>query len=311
MTDQSPTVPDTATIGSMKTRSSARGARPAARWAGVTLVLIGALSGCAAGYESPTEGRTVTLPGPAGERSAIVYHPSSAAPGAPLVIVSHGANGTGGQTRRSLGWDDLAERDGFVVAYPDALDGTWEAGLCCRPADSPPVDDVAFLHELRELLITDDGVDPSRVYAVGASNGGMLSYAWACQRPDDLIAIGVVAAALSVPCPTPEPITVVAVHGTADTLVPIDGGGSVFPSLEDSLAPFRAAAACPSEPVVDSGPAATVTTWNCADGTTVVQDVVEGAEHGWPGVGGRAGTDEGPTDSTGFLWSRLKAVPTR
>lgn len=296
----------------MSTRrvASAGSGRRATRWAGAALALLCVLAGCGGAADDPRpESRTVTLPGPVGERSAIVYHPSSAAAGAPLVVVSHGASGTGGQSRLSYGWDDLAERDGFVVAYPDGLDGTWEAGLCCRPTGSPEVDDVAFLHELRDLLIAEDDVDPARVYAVGASNGGMLSYAWACQRPDDLVAIGVVAGALGVSCPAPEPITVVVVHGAADTVIPVDGGGTVFPSLEESLAPFRAAAECPSEPEVDSGPTATVTTWDCAGGKSIVQNVVAGAEHGWPGSGGAAGTDDVPTDSTGFLWSRLQKVP--
>lgn len=92
------------------------------------------------------------------------------------------------------------------------MDGFWRAGLCC--SGSVDVDDVEFLHDLRALLIEQDGVDLGRVIAVGLSNGGMLSYAWACSRPGDLAAIGIVAGTLGVDCPDPAPVTVVAVHGS-------------------------------------------------------------------------------------------------
>ena len=277
------------------------------------LVVLGLLSGCGAKKDD----RIVTLPGPAGDRTAIVYHPKSAGPGAPLVVVSHGANGSAEQVRKSFGWDALAEKHGFVVAYPDALDGRWNAGFCCRRADSPKVDDVAFLHDLRELLIKEDDVDARRVLAVGASNGGMLSYAWACTRAGDLAGIGVVAGALTVPCPRPAPITVVAIHGTADAVVPVAGGMSVggpgnnlvYPSIDEALEPFRAAAGCPPDPEIEVDPPATVATWRCPQGREIVRDVIDGEDHGWPGSGGKAGTTDAPSDSTGFLWSQLGNVP--
>lgn len=261
--------------------------------------------------------RTVTLPSPAGDRTAIVYHPASAGPGAPLVIVLHGASGSAEQARKSFGWDEMAERFGFVVAYADGLDGRWNAGFCCRRSDSPKVDDVAFMHDLRERLIADDDVDPRRVFAIGASNGGMLTYAWACTRPGDLAGIGVVSAALTVPCPAPAPISVVAIHGADDKVVPFGGGMSVggpgnnlvYPSVVKSLTPFLVAAACPPKPEVDRDPPATIATWRCADGRQVVSDLIDGEGHGWPGSGGKAGTSDAPTDSTGFIWSRLGNVP--
>ena len=52
-------------------------------------------------------------------RTAIVHRPGGLASGAPLVIVLHGAYGSGEQTRSATGWDALADREGFVVAYPN------------------------------------------------------------------------------------------------------------------------------------------------------------------------------------------------
>ena len=302
------------TAFSQQARDGGRGrmAMTTMRWAGAILVLLSMLSGC-----GTREDRNVTLPGPAGDRTAIVYHPSSAGPGAPLVMVSHGANGSAEQARASFGWDALADRYGFVVAYPDALDGRWNAGTCCRKYNSPKVDDVSFLHDLRGQLITEDEVDPKRVFAVGASNGAMLSYAWACTRAGDLAGIGVVSGALTVPCPTPAPITVVAIHGSVDKVVPLNGGASVggpgnnvvYPSLEEALAPFRAAAKCPADPHIQVDPPATVWTWRCADGREIVRDVIDGEGHGWPRRESKADSSEAPSDITGFLWSQLGNAP--
>ena len=157
-----------------------------------------------------------------GDRTAIVHHGASAAAGAPLVVVLHGARGTAADMRANLGWDALADREGLVVAYPDGLDRTWNAGGCCGPARDRGVDDVGFLDALVATLRRDDAV--GAVYAVGFSNGAMMSYAWACARPGALAGIGPVAGALTVDCPAPAPLTVVAVHGTRDERVPIGGG---------------------------------------------------------------------------------------
>jgi polyhydroxybutyrate depolymerase len=285
--------------------------RPAARRRAVTFVLVAVLlgiAGCTPDVVEPPAGpRTVTLRTADGDRTAIVHRGSSAAAGAPLVVVLHGAGGAGIDMGTNLGWDALADRDGLVVAYPDGLDRTWNAGACCGPARDRKVDDAAFLDALVALLRRDDGVGD--VYAVGFSNGAMMSYAWACARPGALAGIGPVAGALTVDCPAPAPLTVVAVHGTRDERVPIDGGrgpsGVSFRSLEESLAPFRATAGCPasSAPAVD-GPAR-VDSRACGE-HAVVSDVVEGLTHVWPGAGRQAGRTDGPLDATGFLWAHLR-----
>jgi polyhydroxybutyrate depolymerase len=272
-------------------------------------VLVGVLlaAACAAPVAAPVVDRTLTLPSASGDRVAVVHRGTTAAPGAPLVVVLHGAGGTAADVQASLGWDGLADRAGLVVAYPDGLDRTWNAGRCCGPARDRGVDDVAYLDALVASLRGSDGVGP--LYAVGFSNGAMMSYAWACARPGELAGIGPVAGALLVDCPAPAPLTVVAVHGTADARVPIGGGpgpsGTPFPSLDDSLAPFRSAAGCAADAALNDASPAQVATWACTEGRTVVRDVVHGLPHTWPGAGPMAGTSDGPLDATGFLWTHL------
>lgn len=250
-----------------------------------TLLCLVALVGCASSPGAAE--RTVTIPSADGDRSALVHRPATAADGAPLVIVLHGASRSGASAKAEFGWDALADREGFVVAYPDGIEATWNAGGCCGAARDRGVDDVGFLGALTRRLADEDGIDPRRVYAVGFSNGAMLAYAWACARSDELAGIGPVAGALLVDCPAPSPLPVVAVHGTADDRVPFAGEPRI-PSVDESLAPFLAAAGCAAAPEVTGE----VGTWTCRTGT-VVRQVIEGGGHTWPD-----GTAE-------FLWSHL------
>ncbi len=258
--------------------------------------------------------RIVSMTTPDGLRTAIVHHPVTAVAGAKLLVVLHPAATTAAQMESFFGWDAIAERNHLVVVYPEGLlDGfqdTWNGGLCCAPANELGTDDVGFLHALVTALRGTDQVGPA-VYAVGYSNGGILAYAWACRRPGELSGLGVVAGALLTECRAPGPLTVVAVHGTADLSIPISGGGSpsgfAIPALTESLAPFRAAARCPARPIVDSVGRATLTSWACAGGLRVISDVVTGLDHSWPGAGATAGRTVGPLDATGFLWEHLSA----
>lgn len=258
--------------------------------------------------------RTMSFTTPDGKRVARVHHPATAQPDAPLVVVLHPAATTALDMQRSFGWDTLADRDGFVVAYPDGLldnfQNTWNADRCCPPASQLGTDDLGFLDDLVAALRRYDGVGDT-VYAVGFSNGAMLAYRWACDRPEVLTGLGVVAGALTTDCPTPSALTVVAVHGDADPSVPIGGGpgpdDTTFPSLDASLAPFLAAAACPADPAETDDAVARTAVWTCADGHRVVREIVAGVEHAWPGAGPTSGTVGGPTDATGFLWEQLQA----
>jgi polyhydroxybutyrate depolymerase len=242
------------------------------------LVLLLLLAGCSA----PPPDDTVVLARPEGERRAIVVHPASAGAGAPLVLVLHGSGGTA-EDMRGLGFDPLAARDGVVMAYPQGLDGTWDAGGCCGSAARTGVDDVGYLTALVADLVERDGVGP--VYAVGFSNGAMMAYTWACAG-GALAGIGPVAGALTGPCPSPAPVSVVALAGTADDRVAIGGRPDRgWASLDATLAPFVAGCGSPATQ-------AAVTTWTCGD-RTVTREILDGQGHSWPDT------------ATGFLWERL------
>jgi polyhydroxybutyrate depolymerase len=266
--------------------------------------------------------RTVTIDTKDGARTAIVVHPTTAPTNAPLVVMLHGGFGSAKQAEAKYHWDDEASRDGFVVAYPNGVKASWNAGRCCGQAQRNNVDDVGFLHALVAQLEQTDGVDPKRVYAVGMSNGAMMTYTWACRDPGELAGIGPVAGSLLTDCPNPHPITVVAIHGTADQNVPIDGGlgaksrtGVDYLSLAQTLAPFIAADGCSTSPATQTTPPVEQSVWAGANGASVTTEVIQGAGHQWPGgvlpsaFGQKVLGLDPPSDAinaTDFLWQHLR-----
>ncbi len=228
-----------------------------------------------------------------------------------LVVNLHGA-GQNGRTQADLtNYDRVADQLGLVVVYPDGIDQTWADGRGASAADRRGVDDVGFLTALVDRLARDYGVAPGRVFATGISAGGFMANRLACDRADVFAAIAPVAGTLGsgVPCTPSQPVAVLASHGTADPVVPFQGGtmngsGGVSdivaaPAL---AARWRAVDGCQSAPTDDVLPATgdgtsvqRFTAVGCAAGTDVVLLEIEGGGHTWP-----SGSFALPADAVGL-----------
>ena len=142
----------------------------------------------------------------------------------PLVLVFHGGEGQPQQIERHTGFSALADREAFIVAYPEGVNKHWNDGR----ANAPRVDDVAFATAVIDDLARTLNVDRKRIYATGISNGGMFSQRLACELSGTIAAIASVAAtmpdALRVRCKPSQPISVLMIHGTDDPLIPYRGG---------------------------------------------------------------------------------------
>lgn len=186
-----------------------------------------------------------------------------------------------------------------MVAYPDGIGHAWKAGPgCCGQPLQRGVDDVGYLHWLVSELGSEDRIDPHRVYAVGMSNGAMLAYTWASDRPNDLAGIGPVAGSLQTSCARPAPISVVAVYGSADRNVPPAGGvgprGTESPRWPTPSAGSGSPTAAPRPPTSTPAP-----------GGATVLELSARSPSPWstaPGTSGRAparpGRPAAPSDST-------------
>ena len=206
---------------------------------------------------------------------------------APLVVMMHGGFGSGKQAEQSYGWDDLADQQGFIVAYPDGLHRAWNAGSgCCGKPGRDDTDDVGFITAMVTQLQSTLDIDPARIYATGMSNGAILSYRLACET-DMFAAIGAVAGNQLVTCANAKPVSVMEIHGAADLMVPLDGsvGAGVAhidgPPVADTIAFWRQIDMC-GEPTTTVDDAVTTATATCADNRSVVLITIDGAGHQWP-----------------------------
>jgi polyhydroxybutyrate depolymerase len=249
----------------------------------------------------------------AATRTYFVHVPPRVSEGRPLplVLAFHGGGGSASGFKAYAGLDALADREGFLVVYPDgsARFGrrllTWNAGGCCGYAAAQNVDDVGFALAVLRDVARNVSVDPARVYATGHSNGAMMAYRMAIDASDRIAAIAPVAGAMQAPgFPPPRPMPVLHIHSVDDPRALYGGGlGPPFPgtqnrvthrAVEPELQKWVAHDRCPSEPrtveqrTTPSRGApdhtATLRVWGpCAAGAEVQLWKLTGAGHGWPG----------------------------
>lgn len=167
------------------------------------------------------------------QRSWILYVPRNLPPGAPLLFMFHGSGGDGLSTREvtGYGFDMLADRYKFIVAYPDGFETTWND---CRKASPQParaqnIDDESFIEAIIAKTVADYRIDRKRVFAAGHSNGGQLTYRLAMERPQEFAGIAAISASIptadNLACtPSGMPMAAMVINGTADPINPFNGG---------------------------------------------------------------------------------------
>lgn len=216
--------------------------------------------------------RSLELPQPQGPRHVLLATPKQLPPGPrPLVILLHGHGGSAAQLlgeQRSAAplsvWLQIADREGWLLVAPDGLKGAdghpgWND---CRSdaANNPRSDDVGLIAALIDEMVARHQADPARVYLMGMSNGGMMTFRVAATLGDRLAAFSAVSASMPADlgcAPAKVPLSALIVSGTADPLVPYAGGDVHFMSkvsrgrvlgVEASTAFWRDLAHLPAEP---------------------------------------------------------------
>lgn len=184
------------------------------------------------------------------DRMALVHVPGrwNASTAMPVVLALHG--GGGGALYQAddatYGLITKSEQAGFIAVFPNGVSrtrsgllGTWNAGACCARARTENVDDVGFLRELVKDVKLRTRVDAARVYAIGMSNGGMMSYRLACEAADVFRAIMAVAGTDNTrTCNPSRPVPVLHVHARNDDRVLYDGGAGGPLRNNDAAADF-------------------------------------------------------------------------
>lgn len=276
---------------------------------------------------SPLVERTFSVGGM--ERSYLLYVPEEirGAAAVPVVLVFHGGLGRPENMPEVTGFNTLAEKEGFVVAYPRGTSrmenvelDTWNGGLCCGWAQESNVDDVGFIHALLDDLSTEVAADPRRIFAAGLSNGAIFSYRLACEMADRIAAIGPVSGTQNIAeCNPSRPVSVIHFHGTADSMVPYGGGfgkglsGVSFASVSGTVDFWIQADRCPATASREQTGSVIHEAYSpCADGAAVELYTIEAGNHGWPVSVRYAPDGDEPSqaiDATAVMWEFFKAHP--
>lgn len=207
----------------------------------------------------------------------------------PLVLVIHGLGGHGSDMESTTNFDDVADRDGAIVVYPDAANGQWNQAPAVLGSDP---DDVTFLTAIVDRLTANGCVSPERVYVTGISNGGGMAYRMACDARVPVAAIGTVSADYlgGDKCSRSNAVPAIALHGTSDSRVPLGGvtyGTSVHPPVEQWASDWAVRNGCrAANPAVSTDPtlSARVLQWQeCPPAGAVVLYEIDGGGHEWFG----------------------------
>jgi len=218
----------------------------------------------------------------------------------PLVVLLHGYGSTGAQQESYMKFESVAEKNKFILVYPDGtIDSVgrrfWNATDACCSFFSQ-VDDDAYLLAILKEMESRYSIDAKRIYFVGHSNGGFMSYRMACRHPDRIAAIASLAGASfykETDCGAKSSVSVLQVHGTKDETILYEGGqilGNSYPSAFASASQWATVNQCTQNAVSRStkldlegniaGDETSIKAWtNCQNSSEVELWTVENATH--------------------------------
>jgi polyhydroxybutyrate depolymerase len=204
----------------------------------------------------------------------------------PLVLAFHPVGGDGKEMEKITGFNSIADQEGFIVVYPDAIAKHWDS----RRSSAPDMtNDVGFISALIEELSQRYQIDSQRIYVTGFSNGATFAHRLGCELSNQISAIAAVASAmpanLARTCNPTKPLSVLLINGTKDEAFPYTGTGKGLLSLSDTIKFWTDHNRCStpgSKRTSASSPHVRVDTYgSCANQTSVILYTIEGGGHSW------------------------------
>ncbi len=269
------------------------------------------------------------------DRDTWLFVPDSCCDPLTVVVAFHGAGSCATQMAQFCGLNQTAAKYGFVVAYPNGSGrspqaGTWNGGPQCGYAARHNVDDVGFTRCLLNHLQQDMFTTPIQAFATGMSNGGLFCYRLAEELADQFAAVAPVAGSMGKwECQPSRPVSILSFHGTADQLVPYEGGigkksstRTPFIPVARSIENWVRANGCRTTPERTTLPTVQ------EDGTRVEREVYRGGREGsrvehyriiggghtWPGQPCEfdfLGATTANVDANQLIWEFFQSIPKR
>jgi len=227
------------------------------------------------------------------QRSYLVHVPNlTGNTSYPLVLVFHGLTQSGDEIEERTRFSELADESrNFIVAYPDGVQNSWNAGSCCAPATTLDIDDYGFSKALVADILSRYCVDSKRVYVTGYSNGCFMSLGLVCKAPNlfAAAACGSGGEILQTDCNAEfntfgVVLNVLEIHGTMDATVPYNGNPLLgFPPVLETYRENANRMGCTAaeRTSFSRGRYSCVERYNCRSAKIVSQCTVDRGTHDW------------------------------
>ena len=258
----------------------------------------------------------------------------------PLVFLLHGRGSTASVMPFYSKLGPKATAEGFILVSPQGVVGVGGSTWWNNSLIPGYPDDVLFVDDMIDELVSELCVDEERIFSTGISNGAMMSVRLACSLSSRIAAIAPVAGVyyppwstdltFGEPCPDTRPVPIIAFHGTADVTIPFDGGTSSLGvtglrDIDDAVMPDWATHnGCSATPAFSTAASGVQLTEypGCANGATTllyaVQDgdgpgpLTEGGGHTWPDAAldiSSLGLTTHQISATNLMWDFFEAHP--
>jgi polyhydroxybutyrate depolymerase len=248
-----------------------------------------------------------------GRRECVIHIPETCdrARPAPLVIMLHGFGGTALNAARESGWSDKADREGFIIVYPEATrpdralpahfrrnPQAWNDGSGRFHAAAERVDDVAFIGAMIDRIGEICRIDAGGIFVTGFSNGASMTFRVGAELSQRITAIAPVSGTCWMErLESGKAVPLCYITGAADSLNPLDGGypklafggkdqgGAEKPAVQTFIDRWSSALGCAAIPVLDETVSGVRRRQYGSDRqrAEVVFLAVEGLGHHWPG----------------------------
>lgn len=196
----------------------------------------------------------------------------------PIVIGLHGRGGS------NTSWTHLlkhfTDAGDFIGVYPQGYLNSWNLGK-----EPSKADDVAFVEEIIDTLLTYSNVDADKIFVIGSSNGAGMAHKLGAES-NRIRAIAPIASQLieSISMiPNKKPLSVFQINGDKDTVVPIEGGdrlGHSFLSALESAEKWSSQFHCSqTEDIIETDTTLLHAFTNCDNDVAVKYLIIKGAGH--------------------------------
>lgn len=222
-----------------------------------------------------------------GKRSYYVHLPNgyTSSTRYPVIFAFTGKNMKVSLLERISGLSSLPA----IIVYPQALRAPNKPYAWQGAPYSPRANDVQFVDQIIDQIEQRLCVDSARIYSVGISNGGGMSWLLSCRLSDRIAAFAMLAGAFYLPeqqCTPDRPAPLLNIHGVKDPTVPYAGSKrKKLPPINKWIRARVAYNQCADTArfIIMPTHNIRITTWTDCPDDAIVQNIeLFKAHHEWP-----------------------------